>query len=97
VTMAVKGLAKLIEECGELIQVAGKRLAYYRTDAHPDGGAPLSERMEAEISDVMAACKFVIATNLNRLNIERRVARKLSLFNEWHSDPMNNQDAVDAT
>jgi NTP pyrophosphatase (non-canonical NTP hydrolase) len=94
--MAVKGLAKLIEECGELIQVAGKRLAYYRTDAHPDGGAPLSERMEAEISDVMAACKFVIATHqLDKMAIDRRIVNKLSLFNEWHRDALNNRDGID--
>lgn len=30
------GLAKLAEECGELIQVIGKKLAYYTTQTHPD-------------------------------------------------------------
>lgn len=46
-----KGLAKLIEECGELIQVAGKKLAFYTTDVHPDGGPSpsLKRRMEDEI------------------------------------------------
>jgi NTP pyrophosphatase (non-canonical NTP hydrolase) len=96
-TMAINGLAKLIEECGELTQVAGKRLAYYHTDEHPDGGPPLSERLESEIADVMAACKFVIAKHrLDRTRIDRRIVEKLSLFNEWDRDPLNNQDAVDS-
>lgn len=49
--MPAKGLAKLIEECGELQQIAGKKLAYYTTDEHPDGQGPLSTRLEDEIAD----------------------------------------------
>jgi NTP pyrophosphatase (non-canonical NTP hydrolase) len=95
-TMTANGLAKLIEECGELVQVAGKRLAYYHTDEHPDGGEPLPKRLEMEIADVMAACKFVIATHrLNRNSIDSRIAKKLSLFNEWHREELNNTEAVD--
>jgi NTP pyrophosphatase (non-canonical NTP hydrolase) len=95
--MAVNGLAKLIEECGELQQVAGKRLAYYTTDEHPDGGPPLDERLADEIADVIAACKFVARTHLlDSVAIERRVLAKLKLFNEWQHDPNNNPHAIDA-
>lgn len=95
-TMAAKGLAKLNEECGELLQVIGKRLAYYTTDEHPDGGPPLTQRMEDEIADVMAACQFV--TEAHRLDNERikgRALRKLALFHQWHKEPDNNRDGID--
>lgn len=96
--MAVKGLAKLIEECGELQQVAGKRLAYYHTDEHPDRGPPLSQRLEDEIADVVAACRLVAeAHDLDEDRIAKRIGKKLALFREWHADPGNNQDAVDRT
>lgn len=96
-TMAAGGLAKLIEECGELIQVAGKRLAYYRTDAHPDGGPPLPTRLEDEIADVMAACYFVDELHvLDSDRIRERAMKKLALFRQWHADPGNNEHAVDA-
>lgn len=95
--MTAKGLAKLIEECGELIQVAGKRLAYYTTEEHPDGGAPLSERLEDEIADVIAACNFVV--NVQHLDAERighRVLGKVQRFRGWHADPDNNEHGIDA-
>lgn len=95
--MAAKGLAKLAEEMGELQQVVGKKLAYYATDEHPDGGPPLSERLHDEIADVMAACMFVAQTHgLNVDSIAERSMRKLKLFEEWHKDENNNDQGVDA-
>lgn len=97
-TMAAKGLAKLNEECGELLQVIGKRLAYYTTDDHPDGGPPLTERLEDEIADVVAACKFVAEANgLDQKRIGERGDKKLVLFRKWHKDPDNNPDGIDAS
>lgn len=88
--MVANGLAKLLEEIGELGQVAAKKLAYYHTDEHPDGGKPLSERLEEEIADVIAASRFVSETfELNTTRIEARIAEKLNRFKEWHSDPDN--------
>ncbi len=91
------GLAKLIEECGELIQIAGKRLAYYTTDEHPDGGGPLRLRLEDEIADVLAACELV--TVLHQLDAERITKRrdgKLLLFKQWHALLGNNGNGIDA-
>lgn len=91
------GLAKLIEECGELLQVAGKRLAYYKTEEHPDGGPPLSQRLEEEIADVMASCIFVIeAHDLDEERITERIALKIELFKSWHKRDDNNVDGIDA-
>jgi len=56
--MTFKGLAKLVEEIGELSQVVGKKIAY--TDGtHPDGKGDLNSRMQEEIGDVIAAVRFV--------------------------------------
>jgi NTP pyrophosphatase (non-canonical NTP hydrolase) len=94
--MTANGLAKLIEECGELLQAAGKRLAYYHTNEHPDGGDPLDVRLEHEIADVMAACRFYVQTaGLRADAIAVRSTRKLQRFREWHAMPGNNRDAID--
>lgn len=96
--MAARGHAKLIEEMGELLQTCGKRLAYYTTDEHPDGGPPLRERLQDEIADVMAACGFVSAQeDLDIDYIEMRVDAKLALFNRWNAIADNNTEAIDAT
>ena len=46
--MHCDGLTKLIEECGELVQIAAKKQAYFDTDTHPDGKgsneAPIGRR-----------------------------------------------------
>lgn len=97
-TMAARGLAKLTEECGELMQVVGKKLAYYNDSAeHPDGGPPLSERMEDEMGDVLAAIEFVAQRlGLDEARIEVRARTKLALFQRWDALPENNADGVDA-
>ena len=93
-TMTANGLAKLLEECGELSQVAAKKLAYFHTDEHPDGKVSLDKRMQDEIADVMAACMFVADTfSLNMDAISARRDRKLALFGRWHADPSNGLDA----
>lgn len=92
--MSNRGLTKLMEECGELIQIAAKKTAYINTDEHPDRVGPLSRRLADEIADVLAACGFVIIEfSLNPTNIERRAIKKLALFTQWHrenaKDPTN--------
>lgn len=94
--MTAKGLAKLAEECGELQQVIGKRLAYYHTEVHPDGGPALSRRLEDEIADVLAACALVTALHeLDERRIEKRRLEKISLFRRWHYDTANNRNGFD--
>lgn len=96
-TMTGGGIAKLIEECGELTQVLGKRLAYYTTDEHPDGGPPLTERMEDEMGDVIAAIELVITKHkLDRLRIGRRVHNKLETFKGWSDRSDNNEHGIDS-
>ncbi len=96
--MTANGLAKLIEECGELLQVAGKKLAYYHTNIHPDGEGALDVRLADEIADVLAACDFVRAhmldIDLNR-RIDGRRKEKFIRFQTWHSLTDNNLHGVD--
>ena len=85
--MACNGLAKLVEECGELQQIAGKKMTCPNADLHYDGKS-LKDRMEKEMGDVLAAIELVIVTHsLNATNIRGRMANKLRLFEKWHSDP----------
>lgn len=95
--MAARGLAKLAEELGELGQVVGKKLAYYWTDTHPDGGPSLRQRLEDEIADVIAACLLVVFTfGLDRGRIIWRLQTKYTLFRQWDADVSNNALAIDA-
>ena len=80
------GISKLIEECGEAIQVAGKLLGSAGIARHWDG-SDLRERLEEEIGDVIAAYLFVIETNnLNWRRISARRDEKLELFRKWHEE-----------
>jgi NTP pyrophosphatase (non-canonical NTP hydrolase) len=85
--MTAKGLAKLAEELGELQQVVGKMLAY-GMGAHPDGTESLLAKFEEESADVAAALTFVSQQHgADSEKVKARAARKLALFQEWHSDP----------
>lgn len=95
--MTANGLAKLLEELGELAQVTAKKLAYFHTDEHPDGAGSLKERMEQEMGDVAGAMAFVQQQfKLNGRAIEHRACLKLALFQAWHADDGNGGDAFDA-
>lgn len=53
------GLAKLNEECGELVQVIGKIMAH----PSPDEAKKLHDRLIEEMADVDAAIDYVIKNN----------------------------------
>ena len=95
--MTANGLAKLLEELGELAQVAAKRLAYFHTSTHPDGAGDLNDRMQKEMGDVSAACAFVVQQfGLSGEAIANRAAFKLHLFQQWHADPNNGAECFHA-
>jgi len=85
--MAGKGLVKLLEECGELGQIAAKKLAYFDTDVHPDGKGSMQVRLQEEMGDVLAIIDFVQEIwKLDTVAIEARRRRKRELFHTWHLD-----------
>ena len=95
--MTANGLAKLLEELGELAQVTAKKLAYFHTDEHPDGAGSLKDRMEQEMGDVIGAIDFVTITmGLNMHAIAKRACDKLNTFQRWHADPDNGTEAFNA-
>lgn len=77
------GLAKLAEECGELVQVVGKLIATGgRTDHW--SGLTLRQALIEEMGDVLAAVAFVGAHNdLDDHAVAERCAAKLAMFAEW--------------
>lgn len=78
------GLSKLIEECGEVMQVAGKLIATNGNPSHWDG-TDLRLRLEEELADLVAAVAFVGQQNeLDEERVLSRIDVKADLFDRWH-------------
>lgn len=78
-----RGIGKLIEESGEMLQLAGKAIPF-PVDPHPDGKGDLRSRFPEEISDLYAALDYFVETNgLPKDTIETRRAQKLETFRRW--------------
>lgn len=85
--MSHKGLNKLVEECGELIQVAAKKMQFMEEDDHPDGAGSLKRRLEEEMADVLAAITTVkFRLGLDSQFIARRQLEKEIKFIRWTDD-----------
>ena len=54
-------LAMLVEECGEVIQAAGKILRHGYDSEHPETGVSNLEALERELSDVLAVMSLMAA------------------------------------
>lgn len=85
------GLAKLAEECGEVIQVIGKLIAMGGAENYDHwGGTQLRDRLIEEMGDVRAAMIFVCEQNgIDKQAVHDRADMKLALFNRWHTDQMD--------
>lgn len=79
------GIAKLIEECGEVVQVCGKLMATQGERTHWDG-SDLYRRLEDELADLRAVIRFVQTTNpaLDMNRILDRTETKFATFMKWH-------------
>lgn len=80
------GLAKLSEECGEVVQVIGKFVQSGATGFYQDGSATadLPAMLSDEMADLYAALDFVYRRcPVDREAISARRTRKLRLFEEW--------------
>lgn len=79
------GLSKLIEECGEVLQVAGKLMGSEGRTDHWSGD--LNQMLVEEIGDLLAAAHFFVKQNgLDLDAIERRRVEKYATFKRWHHD-----------
>lgn len=80
------GLSKLIEECGEVQQVAGKIIGNEGRFNHWDGSY-LPDRLQEELGDLLAAIGFFIEINgADRVVIDERARKKLAQFYAWHTE-----------
>lgn len=78
-----KGIGKLIEECGEVLQLCGKAIPFPTGD-HPDGLGPIDGRIELELGDLLAAIEYFVSENdLDGEMIHERKFHKLRKFKEW--------------
>lgn len=80
-TVKWRGIHKLTEECGEVLQLLGK-LGAFPDGNHPDEKGNLIDRLEGEITDLYVALNYFASEN--GLNIDQtRYQKKLKLFREW--------------
>lgn len=85
--MSHNGLTKLMEECGEAIQIAAKMIAYPNTDQHPDGAGSMRARLTNELGDVTAAISFVVAKlGLDLDALTDRAQFKLNSYAKWDQE-----------
>mgnify|MGYP001016246410 CR=1 FL=1 len=90
------GLSKLIEECGEVVQIGGKILGNEGREDHWDG-TNLRTRLEDEMADVLAAITFMLDYGPYEIDSERVVQRsqeKLQRFVEWDRDTRRRAEHV---
>ena len=83
-SMVWPGIGKLLEEMGEVAQMASKLVSTDGQDAYWDG-TNLREELCGEIGDLLAAIAFLSNENhLDTALIQARMDRKLTLFEKWH-------------
>lgn len=88
------GLAKLMEECGEVVQAGTKIIAANGEDIHWQNDLSLTGQLEDEIADVTAAIVFITENNpLDTDRITARANRKLKIFRGWHTAETDHSNA----
>lgn len=82
------GLAKIVEESGELNQVLGKIIANGGLPSYKWENIPLDEKMIEELGDVLGAIFFMIehCPYISEDRVIERADMKYRLFNEWRNN-----------
>jgi NTP pyrophosphatase (non-canonical NTP hydrolase) len=86
----LRRLGKLIEELGELSNVAGRCVIQGIDEVDPGTQKVNRQRLSDEIADVLAQCVCAIKDfGLNGSEIDERAAKKIDQMHEWeaHYDP----------
>jgi NTP pyrophosphatase (non-canonical NTP hydrolase) len=81
------GISKLVEECGEVLQVAGKLMGTRGDPAHWSGD--MREALVEEMADLVAALAFVAdqcLTEREREAMASRTETKFERFQGWHKE-----------
>ncbi len=75
-----RGIGKVVEEAGEVLQIAGKAMAF-PTHPHPDGKGPLRDRFIMELGDLLASLDYLSEMNeLSVMGINTHQTTKLTLL-----------------
>lgn len=79
------GMAKTIEEIGELLQPFGKIQSVGGSNVYPWGDVNLSEKVEEEAADLIAALTFLVQKSplIREEVVIDRYRRKTMLFEAW--------------
>lgn len=96
-TVKWQGIAKLIEETGELQAVLGNlqttlgKLMAYPDGQHPDMryAPPLLQRLHDELADVIASSQFFVRhspVDIDAESVAKRVAYKTERLEGWHKN-----------
>jgi NTP pyrophosphatase (non-canonical NTP hydrolase) len=89
------GLAKVLEEVGEVGQVLAKIMGGGGATQHWDGKGDLKVRLEEELGDLLAAVNFLITQNdLDQIRIDRQRAGKAAQFLVWHQAESKTRERV---
>lgn len=92
--MMLRRMGKLLEELGELSNVAARCIIQGIDEVDPGTGKVNRFRLEQEIADVMAQCHTTIRKlNLNKVAIELRTADKEAQMEQWE-DMFNEEQNV---
>lgn len=78
-----RGICKLVEEQGEVLQLLGKLMAY-PSGEHPDGKGNLKDRLHEELGDLEAARQyFIVENDFDESVIDHRTYSKFHQFKKW--------------
>lgn len=89
--MMLRRMGKLIEELGELSNVAARCIIQGIDEVDPGTGKANRLRLEHEIADVMAQCSVTMNTlQLNVSSINARTLDKIGQMAEWELMFVNN-------
>jgi NTP pyrophosphatase (non-canonical NTP hydrolase) len=82
------GVAKVVEELGELSQVLGKIMGTGGSPEHWDGSGDLVRRLEEEMGDVLAAVQWLGDHNnpVDMVRVMKRAKAKYETFDGWHHE-----------
>lgn len=85
------GISKLVEECGEALQICGKLMGTGGELEHWDGEGNLKKRLEDELADLQAAIAFMCRVNdFDHERMAERFAKKMVRFERWHELGLTN-------
>ena len=89
------GLSRLIEEAGEVLQVAGKIIGGGGAGVHYDG-TDLAVALCDEVADLQAAIAYFKAHSVayaqRRTELNRRTEAKFVQYQRWHHEAVTSHD-----